>query len=53
MGLGVASDTASRGQAIFRSFGMGNRMMSRPRILGLGISSDAAGAGHSETQHIF
>jgi len=55
--LGVASNVADRGMTNLRPWpeglGVVSRIQGRPRLLGLGVSSDVAGAGQQGQQHIF
>jgi len=55
--LGIASNTASRGFDMLRSspagLGVMERVTSRPRMLGLGVSSDVAGAGQQGRTHVW
>ena len=59
--LGVASGAASRGFDMLRTspagLGVGNRVRdmfaNRPRVLGLGVSSQAASGGQTGASHIW
>ncbi len=59
--LGIASSAASRGFDMLRTYpsglGVGNRAMdvfaNRPRVLGMGVSSQAASGGQTGPVHIW